>query len=256
MSAHRTARLPADWHAGADTLRDRAVLVTGAAGGLGKATALAAASSGAAVILLGRKVPQLEKVYDAIAALGRAQPAIYPMDLSGATAKDYADLAATIDKEFGRLDGVVHAAAHFDSLRPALNIASEEWLRSLHVNVSAPFLLTQACGELLSRADEASVIFVIDDPERTRRAHWGGYGVAKHALAVLASILHDEWEKTPVRVHTVLPPPMRTTLRRAAYYGENTMQLPTPDEFAPALLYLLGRDGAAARGAVLDLRSE
>ena len=241
--------------AAAGSLRDRVVLVTGAAGGLGRATAIAAAASGATVILLGRKVPQLEKVYDAVAALGRAQPAIYPMDLSGATAKDYADLAATIETEFGRLDGIVHAAAHFDSLRPALNIAPEEWLRALHVNLSAPFLLTQACGELLSRADDASVVFVLDDPDRMRRAHWGGYGVAKQALSGLAAILHDEWENTPVRVHTVVPPPMRTALRRAAYYGENTMQLPTPDAFAPAIVYLLSRDGAAARGGLLDLRS-
>ena len=255
MHAVRTARLPADWRATPDALQDRVVLVTGAAGGLGRATALAAAASGASVVLLGRKVPQLEKVYDAVAALQRAQPAIFPMDLSGATPKDYATLAESIAKEFGRLDGIVHAAAHFDSLRPAANIQPEEWLRSLHVNVSAPFLLTQSCASLLNAAPDAAVIFVLDDPDRTRRAHWGGYGVSKHALSALASILHDEWENGSVRVHTVVPPPMRTALRRAAYYGENTMQLPMPDEFAPALVYLLSADGASARGTLLDLRT-
>jgi NAD(P)-dependent dehydrogenase (short-subunit alcohol dehydrogenase family) len=255
MHAVRTARLPADWCATPDALQDRVVLVTGAAGGLGRATALAAAAAGASVVLLGRKVPQLEKVYDAIAALQRAHPAIYPMDLAGATAKDYANLAESIAKEFGRLDGIVHAAAHFDSLRLITNIEPEEWLRSLHVNVSAPFLLTQSCTELLNAAPDAAVIFVLDDPDRTRRAHWGGYGVSKHALSALASILHDEWENGLVRVHTVVPPPMRTALRRAAYYGENTMHLPTPDEFAPALVYLLSADAASARGSLLDLRT-
>jgi NAD(P)-dependent dehydrogenase (short-subunit alcohol dehydrogenase family) len=256
MSAEATARLwlPVGWRATSDALKDRVMLITGAAGGLGRATALASASAGATVVLLGRKVRPLEKLYDEIVALGRAQPAIYPMDLSGATANDYADLAATIEKEFGRLDGIVHAAAHFDSLRPATNIPAEEWLKSLHVNVSAPFLLTQACAALLAKSDAASVVFVIDDPERMRRAHWGGYGVSKHAIATLAAILHDEWENTPIRVHTLLPPPMRTALRRAAYYGENTMQLPPPDEIAPAVVYLLSADGAAARGMVLDLR--
>ncbi|HEX4480601.1 MAG TPA: SDR family NAD(P)-dependent oxidoreductase [Rudaea sp.] len=255
MDSAACVRLPAGWRATSDALQDRVVLITGAAGGLGRASALAAASAGATVILLGRKVRPLEKIYDEITALGRAQPAIYPMDLSGASAKDYADLSATMDKEFGRLDGIVHAAAHFDSLRPATNIAPEEWLTSLHVNVSAPFLLTQACAALLMKSDAASVVFVMDDPERMRRAHWGGYGVAKHALATLAAILHDEWENTSVRVHTLLPPPMRTALRRAAYYGENTMQLPPPDDIAPAIVYLLSADGAAARGNVLDLRS-
>jgi hypothetical protein len=45
-------------------------------------------------------------------------------------------------------------------------------------------------------------------------------------------------------------------LRRAAYYGENTMQLPTPERFAPAVTYLLSAAGAAARGHLLDLRPE
>ncbi|MEP6485302.1 MAG: SDR family NAD(P)-dependent oxidoreductase [Rudaea sp.] len=256
MGAHRTTRLPPDWQATPDALRDRVVLVTGAGGGLGRATALAAANSGAQVILLGRKVPQLEKVYDSVAALGRMQPAIYPMDLSGATPKDYFDLAETIAREFGRLDGIVHAAAHFESLRAASGIAADEWERSLHVNVSAPFLLTQASSALLAQAADASVVFVLDDLDRVSRAHWGGYGVSKHALGALASILHDEWDNTSVRVHTALPPPMRTALRRAAYYGENTMQLPTPEEFAPAIVYLLSSAGATARGSVLDLRAE
>ncbi len=88
-----------------------------------------------------------------------------------------------------------------------------------------------------------------------RRAHWGGYGVSKHAAATLAAILHDEWENSSVRVHTLLPPPMRTALRRAAYYGENTLELPPPDDIAPAVVYLLSGDGAAARGKWLDLRS-
>lgn len=255
MHADVTPRLPDEWRAAPEELQNRVILISGAAGGLGRASAIACAAAGATVILLGRKVGALEKVYDAIVALGRAQPAIYPMDLAGASVADYADLAATIEKEFGRLDGIVHAAAHFDSLRPVSNIAPDEWMRSLHVNVSAPFLLTQACAALLSRSGDASVVFVLDDPQRTQRAHWGGYGVSKHALAAFAAILRDEWENTPVRVHCVIPPPMRTTLRRAAYYGEDTMTLPAPDVFAPAIVYLLSAAGSAARGGTLDLRT-
>jgi len=253
MLAHSTARLPAGWRADSDTLSGRVVLIAGATGGLGRAGALAAARAGASVVLLGRNVRRLEKVYDEVAELGRAQPAIYPLDLAGANPKDYAELAQRIDAEFGRLDGVVHGAAFFSALQPLTDIAAEEWLQLLHVNLSAPFLLTQACAPLLQRAD-SSVVFVLDDPLRTRRAYWGGYGAAKQGLAGLASILHDEWENSSARVHMLLPPPMRTTLRRAAYYGENTLDLPLPDAAADALVYLLAPAGAAARGRVLDLR--
>jgi NAD(P)-dependent dehydrogenase (short-subunit alcohol dehydrogenase family) len=254
MSADRYARLPAGWSASSGCLRERVVLITGASGGLGRASALAATRAGASVILLGRKVRALEKAYDELGALGLAQPAIYPLDLSGATPNDYAELAATIEREFGRLDGIVHAAAHFGGLQPAANIAPDDWLRSLHVNLSAPFMLTQACLPLLQQAGDASVVFVLDDPARMAKAHWGAYGVAKQGLSGLASILHEELENTSIRVHALLPMPMRTALRRAAYYGENTLDLPVPDVAADALVYLLGADGVAARGKVLDLR--
>src|SRR6185369_11074191 len=125
MSADRYARLPAGWSASSGCLRERVVLITGASGGLGRASALAATRAGASVILLGRKVRALEKAYDELGALGLAQPAIYPLDLSGATPNDYAELAATIEREFGRLDGIVHAAAHFGGLQPAANIAPD-----------------------------------------------------------------------------------------------------------------------------------
>jgi len=250
----RYARKPEDWAPQADSLRERIVLIVGASGGLGRASALAAAKAGANVVLLGRKVRALEKVYDEIVALNLAAPALYPLDLSGATPRDYEELATTIEREYRRLDGIVHAAAHFDGLRPASEIAPEEWMRALHVNLTAPFLLTQACLPLLQTAADASVVFVLDDPARMGKAYWGGYGAAKHAVAGIASILHEETENSSVRVHALLPAPMRTALRRTAYFGENTLALPTSDASAAAVVYLLGAQGSAARGRTLDLR--
>lgn len=253
MPASMTARLPAGWRVPSDYLRDHVVLIAGAAGGLGRASALACARAGASVVLLGRRIARLEKVYDEILALNVSNPAIYPLDLAGATPRDYAELAATIEREFGRLDGIVHAAAHFEDLRPAADIEADDWLRAIHVNVSAPFLLTQACLPLLRQSTQASVVFVLDDPQRMAKAYWGGYGVSKHALAGLASILRDEWESTRVRAHAVLPAPMRTKLRHAAYYGEDANTVPTPDATADAVVYLLGAE-AAGVAATLDLR--
>jgi NAD(P)-dependent dehydrogenase (short-subunit alcohol dehydrogenase family) len=237
------------------SLRDRVVLVTGATGGLGRATSLAAAAAGATVVLLGRKVRALESLYDEIERLGGPQPAVYPMDLAGATPRDYADLAASIERECGRLDGVVHAAAHFDGLQPFDQQKPEEWARTQQVNVTAPFQITQACMGLLRQAPDAAIVFVLDDPERTGKAFWGGYGVAKHALAGLASIVHEETENSRVRTHALLPGPMRTVLRRAAYYGEDTLMHPEPEHAARFVVWLLGSDAASMRGRTLDLRS-
>jgi NAD(P)-dependent dehydrogenase (short-subunit alcohol dehydrogenase family) len=254
MGAFAAASLPAEWACTADCLKDRVVLVVGAGGGLGRAVALAVARAGAIPVLLGRKVRPLEKLYDEIVAAGGAQPAIQPLDLEGATPADFEEMVAAIEREFGRLDGVVNAAAHFPGLQPAASIDPLDWLRGLYVNLAAPFVMLQACLPLLARAADASVVFVLDDLDRVARAHWGAYGVAKHGLAGMLSILHQELESGPVRVHGVLPPPLRTALRRTAYFGENSMALPAPDAVAGAFVYLLGAAGAAARGKVLDLR--
>ena len=237
-----------------DSLRDRVVLVTGATGGLGRATAIAAAQAGATVILLGRKVRPLEALYDELEALGAPTPALYPLDMEGATPGDYADLAATLEREFGRLDGLAHCAAHFNTLQPLTQIAPADWLRAQQVNVTAPLLLTQTCLPLMGKSNDAAIVFVFDDVARVGKAYWGGYGIAKQALQGLASIVHEETENSHVRTHALLPAPMRTTLRRAAYYGEDTLVHPEPSAAAEALVWLLGAQGAVARGKVLDLR--
>jgi NAD(P)-dependent dehydrogenase (short-subunit alcohol dehydrogenase family) len=248
------ATLPAGWTPAAAGLKGRTILVVGATGGLGRASALACAEAGATVVLLGRKVQALEKLYDEIEALGLAAPAIYPLNLEGATPADYEELAATIERECGALDGIVHAAAHFARLQPLVQFKPEEWMRVLQVNLNGPFLLTQALLPLLQKSPDASIVFVEDDPARIRKSFWGAYGVAKAALAGLAAILHDETENSSVRVATLLPPPMRSALRRMAYFGENTLDRPEPSAFTAGVIYLLASEGVAARGQTLDLR--
>lgn len=250
-----TSERPGNWAPATDTLDGRVIMITGACGGLGRATALACTQAGATVVLSGRKVRALEKLYDDVLALGRAEPAILPLDLAGASPADYDTVIEALETGVGRLDGLVHAAAHFDSLTPLAMKKPEDWLLDIQVNLTAPFLLTRACLPMLQATRDSAVVFILDDRDRLQRAHWSGYGVAKAGLERLASILHEETGSGPVRVHALLPAPMRTALRRKAWFGEDSMALPTPDDTAAALLYLLSADGAAARGRLLDLRT-
>ncbi len=107
---------------------------------------------------------------------------------------------------------------------------------------------------LLTTASDSAAVFVLDNPELLQRAHWGAYGVSKAALERFVAILHEEHDTGALRVHALLPAPMRTTLRRTAYFGENTLLHPLPDATADAVVYLLSAEAAAARGGVLDLR--
>jgi NAD(P)-dependent dehydrogenase (short-subunit alcohol dehydrogenase family) len=250
-----TARLPVDWTPAADTLAERVVLVTGAYGGLGAAVARAAARAGATVVITGKRKRQLEQLYDAMLAEGLSAPVIHPLDMEVATPREYVALAEGLERDFGRLDGIVHTAASFAGLTPIAMHKPDDWLRALHVNVSAPFALTQACMPLLNQAGDSAVVFVLDNPELLQRAHWGGYGVSKAALERFVAILHEETDSSPLRTHALLPAPMRTALRRLAYFGEDIMQRPPPDAAALAAIYLLSAQALAARGAILDMRT-
>lgn len=249
-----TARFPAGWAPAADALASRVVLVTGAYGGLGGAVARAASRAGATVVVSGKRKRQLEQLYDAMLADGLAEPVIHPLDMETATPREYAALADGLRHDFGRLDGIAHCAASFAGLTPIAMHKPDDWLRAMHVNVNAPFALTQACMPLLQEAADSAVVFVLDDPERLARAHWGAYGASKAALERFAAILHEETDDSPLRVHALLPAPMRTRLRRQAYFGEDTMRHPLPDAAADAMIWLLSAQGLAARGRVLDLR--
>lgn len=220
-------------------LRGRTILVVGAHGALGEAAARACAAQGATVVLLGRRVPKLTKLYDALEASGAPQPAIYPLDLAGAGPDDYAQLAESIERDIGRLDGILHCAAEFKGLVSLENTEPEDWQRALQVNLSAPLLLTRACLPLLRQREDAAIVFVLDDPARIGKAFWGGYAVAKFGLAGLVEVLHDELETSPVRVHGLLPGPMRTALRGKAYFAEDPGQVPEASAYTAACVRLL-----------------
>ena len=235
--------------ADSQALAGRVVLVTGASGGLGSVAARAAAAAGATVVLLGRKVPKLNRVYDAVAAAG-PEPVLYPLDLEGASADDYAELAGRVERELGRLDGLLHCAADFAALTPLAQTDPAAFARAVHVNLTAPWWLTQALLPLLARAPDAAVVFTVDDPARVGGAYWGGYGVAHHGLAGLVSTLHAELANTTVRVAGLRPGPMRTPLRARAYADDADRSPRDAAVYAPACVQLLSAAGAEHRGQV------
>ena len=231
------------------SLDGRVILVTGAHGGLGSAAAQACARAGATVVLLGRKLPKLNRINDAVAQFG-PEPLMYPLDLEGAAPDDYAELAERLQGEVGRLDGVLHCAADFAGLTPLAQTDPAAFARAIHVNLTAPWWLTQACLPLLGKAEDAALVFVLDDPARVGNAYWGGYGVAKHGLASLVGMLHAELANSRVRVAGLQPGPMRTPLRAKAYVEENDRAAVDPSVYADACVALLSPAGAGHRGQV------
>jgi len=245
----------ADWQPPANLLSERIILLTGAANGIGRAVSDALASHGATVVMLDKDVKGMELAYDEIVARGYAEPALYPMDLQGATPDDYTQLAKTLEQEFGRLDGLVHNAAWLGALVPFANYENEMWLESMQVNLHAPYLLTTACLGLLNASDNASVLFVSDETGRNGKAYWGAYAVAKAGLENLMQILADELESnTSIRVNSLDTGHVLTSMYRIAYPGTNSSALKMPADVVNPFLYLCSTESAGLTGQQLSCR--
>ncbi len=236
-----------------DLLKEHVILVTGAGAGIGEAAAKSFAAHGATVILLGRTIRKLEEVYDAIEQAGHPQPAIYPMNLEGAAPKDYEDLAMTVEKEFGRLDGLLHNASLLGSLTPLAQYDIEQWSKVMQVNLNAPFMLTQATLELMKKSDDASLVFTSSSVGRQGRAYWGAYGISKAANENMMQIWADELEtNTNIRVNSINPGAVRTGMRARAYPGEDPETVTKPEAIMATYLYLFGPDSRGVTGQQFD----
>lgn len=237
-------------------LAHRVILVTGAGDGIGRAAAKSFAAHGATVILLGRTISKLEAVYDEIEQAGHPQPAIYPMNLEGASPNDYENLANTLETEFKRLDGLLHNAGLLGTLTPLEHYDIRLWYQVMQVNLNAQFLLTQACLGIMKHAPDASIIFTSSSVGRKGRAYWGAYSVSKFATEGMMQVLADELEvNTAIRVNSINPGATRTAMRMAAYPGEDPKTLPPPEAIMPLYLYLMGPDSQAINGQALNAQT-
>ena len=240
-----------DYQPRSDLLKDRIILITGAGDGIGRAAALSFALHGATVVLHGRSISKLEIIYDEIEGLGAPQPAILPLQLSTASVRDYETLFNTLEKQFGRLDGILHNAGILGERVSLAQYSTDVWDDVLSVNLRAPFMLTQALLPLLNQSTQASVIFTSSGVGREARAEWGAYSVSKFGIEALSKIFALE-SSGNVRFNCINPGGTRTAMRAKAFPNEEPLTLPTPETIMPAYLYLMGEDSIELNGQSID----
>lgn len=240
-----------------DLLRDRVILVTGAGQGIGRAAALAFAAHGATVILHGRRVPKLERVYDEIEAAGGPQPVIFPLDLEKAADKDFEDWAEGLRHQFGRLDGILHNAPFGFTPAPLTSQKLDQWVALLRVDLIAPFALTRACFPLLQAAPDASVIMTSETHGHRPAAYWGALAAGRAGVEALVKVQADEWEMYPqLRVNAVIPGPVLAPQRRRTHPGERGELLAPAESLTAWYLWLMGPDSRGTTGQVIECAPE
>ena len=242
-------KIPESFNPKPDCLESKIILVTGAGDGIGRVAAKTFSAHGATVILVGRTLQKLEKVYDEIEASGHPQAAIYPIDFQVANEKSFIDMCNAISEEFDHLDGILHNTADLGQRTPVANYAPDVWMRLMQVNVNAPFMLTQAVMPLLERAKTASILFTGSSVGYKGRAYWGAYAASKAAAENLMQTLADELEETTrIRSNSINPGATRTKMRAGAYPAEDPTTIKTPEDLMRDYLYLMADDSFGISG--------
>jgi NAD(P)-dependent dehydrogenase (short-subunit alcohol dehydrogenase family) len=188
-------------------MNGKVALVTGAAGGLGQATAIALAHAGADLCIVDINAQGLALTADTIRVLGR-RVLVQAMDI-GVPGNCLAAVESAV-KEFHRLDALCNVAAVFVPSHTT-QMSMDDWNKTLAVNLSAPFHLIQAAIPHLLESDGA-VVNVTSCAAHMGQAYLAAYSATKAALTQLTKSLAMEYMHQPIRFNVVAPGGMLTSL--------------------------------------------
>ena len=159
-----------EYYPSSQHLAGKKILITGASDGIGRANAICFAEHCAELLLLGRNQEKLEQLFDEIEEKSPGKVTIHPMDFAKARAEDYSRLAASLDKHFPIIDGLIHNAAQLGALCPIEYYPDDDWEALINVNLNAVFYLTKAAMPSLKRSKDARLLFISSSVGRKGRA--------------------------------------------------------------------------------------
>jgi NAD(P)-dependent dehydrogenase (short-subunit alcohol dehydrogenase family) len=241
---------------GLHRLQGKIVLVTGAAAGIGRATALRLASEGARLALADRNVEGLKET---AAELGADAPLIEYDAMDAASSMTVVDLTL---EAYGRIDGVCNIAGVF-SKGHLDKIGADDWERILRINLTSVFHIAQRAVPALIET-KGSIVNTSSIAGLDGLAYAAAYAVAKAGVISLTKTMAIEFSGVGVRANVVCPGGVRTAMGGSAPLPDadpalaiRRSRLPgldglgEPSDLAAAYAYLLSDDARYVSGSVL-----
>ncbi|HLY50332.1 MAG TPA: SDR family oxidoreductase [Solirubrobacteraceae bacterium] len=249
-------------------LRDRACIVTGASGGIGRATALGLAAEGAALLLTGRREEALAEVAEACRDAG-GQASTLVLDITAVDAGERL-LAACLDA-FGRVDGLINNAGT-STVRPLEEVSDAEWQDYWDLHVMAPMRAMRATAPAMADRGWGRIVNVSSSSgKRPSSSLAMPYSVTKAAVLSLSRAFAEQFAGRGVLVNAVAPGPVADELwlapggmadQNAAVQGisrEEVLEatakrvpvgrMARPEEIAAVIVFLCSELAASVAGA-------
>jgi NAD(P)-dependent dehydrogenase (short-subunit alcohol dehydrogenase family) len=242
-------------------LANKISIITGAGSGIGRATALACAREGAALVIFDLNPETAEATVRQLKSLGRQALAV-----TGDVTKeaDIDRLTEVTLRDFGRIDLLLNNAGVADQIVPTLEQSVQTWERVMDIHLKGMYLCCRRIGREMVRQMEGRIVSIssvagfVGFPMRT------AYGPAKAGIAHLTRVLAVEWAPYNIRVNAIAPGYVRTPLveniikegkLEEKRLAERTPmgRLARPEEIAAAAVFLFSDDASYITGVTLPV---
>ncbi|HLJ77079.1 MAG TPA: SDR family NAD(P)-dependent oxidoreductase [Acidobacteriaceae bacterium] len=237
------------------SLRDRVVVVTGGASGIGEAIVEAFGANGARVAFLDLQADAGEALSRRIEEAGAPRPLFLTCDLTDTAALGRA--AETILQRFGTVDVLVNNAGN-DTRHAIEEVTPEFWDRTIAVNLKHQFFMTQAVIPAMRQAGRGSIINMSSIAWVIPSTNVPVYVTAKAAIVGMTKTLAHELGPEGIRVNCVMPGAIATERQMRLWFtpeyqaeilaAQSLKRLLTPEEIARLVLFLAADDSAAITG--------
>jgi 3-oxoacyl-[acyl-carrier protein] reductase len=239
-------------------LQNKIALITGAARGIGLATARAFAREGAAVVVADIN---LDGAKAAAADLAKSGGTATALNVDVGDPVSIKRMFDTIVAAHGRLDLLVNNAG-VGGNTPFLETALEEWERIIRINLTGAFLVGQGAARLMVKGGGGKIVNIASLSGQRGGTGRAAYGSAKAGLELLTKVMAVELATSNINVNAIAPGPIETEMAkfahdqatRAAYeYLVPQSRYGTPEEIADAALFLCSDESRYVHGHTLNV---
>lgn len=247
---------------------NKVVIITGASGGLGRATAVRLAEEGAKLTLVGRKMEKLEKTKEEVLKVNPdAETLIVTADVANEEdVKNY--VKETLDK-FGTIDGLVNGSGVEGKQNLTEDYGSDEFERVLKINLDGVFYGMKHVLKVMSEKGSGYIVNIASVGGIRGVGNQSGYSASKHGVVGLTRNSAVEYGESGIRINAIAPGAIMTDMVEGSlkqmdeenweevgkeFVSVNpTKRFGKPEEVASVVAFLLCEDADFVNGIVLPI---